>query len=212
MNGNVSSLEKLLENGGGSIGEIVIRGTFEITHHADSDRDNLQVFNSPIAARELAKYDAAGIFRPLKTAPNLRRGWKLVLRDLQEVRAAIEEFYPAMLGVFRTHERGVLLRVNLRETLNRQSGMYAVTKKLSDQQADSLIGRFCRSCDGCLKTILWRIDDNFPMTSLPEEKFDPAVDQAATGLQAIPLLCHEACNLLVAAARDVVRGTEGAPK
>jgi hypothetical protein len=40
---------------------------------------------------------------------------------------------------------------------------------------------------------------------LPSEKFDPAFDQTGAGRPVIPLLCQEACNLLVAEARRVVQ-------
>jgi len=41
---------------------------------------------------------------------------------------------------------------------------------------------------------------------LSPEKFEPAYDQTGGGRTAIPLLCQEACNLLIAAARKVVKG------
>ena len=198
-------LAGLLANGRHRIGEVSIHGRFELTHHADVERHDLQLFNTPLAAREIAMFDDAGNFRPLKSAPTLRRGWKLVLRDVQELRAALDFFHPAMLGVLDAHERGNLVAVNLRETLNRQSGMYAVTKKISDSAAGELIGNFCRSNGGCLKTILWKIDSSSPITSLPASKFDPAANQLGDDVPAIPMLCHEACNLLVAEARKKVR-------
>jgi hypothetical protein len=41
--------------------------------------------------------------------------------------------------------------------------------------------------------------------SLPPTKFDPELDQLGSGRAALPLLCHEACNLLVAKLREVVK-------
>ena len=73
-------------------------------------------------------------------------------------------------------------------------------------------GRFCRSDGGCLRTILWKrnAEGAVPSTGLPPEKFDPAWDQTGKGGQEsggwVPLLCQEACNLLVAEARSVVKG------
>ena len=89
--------------------------------------------------------------------------------------------------------------------------MYRVTAKITDAQADELVGRFCRSDGGCLRTILWRRDaaGAVPSTRLPLEKFDPARDQWGQGGaegNLVPLLCQEACNLLVAEARAVVKG------
>ena len=40
---------------------------------------------------------------------------------------------------------------------------------------------------------------------LPGTKFDPAYDQTGRGEVTMPLLCQEACNLLVAEARKVVK-------
>jgi sirohydrochlorin cobaltochelatase len=79
--------------------------------------------------------------------------------------------------------------------------MYRITQKLTDAQAQRLIGQTCRSDGGCLKTILWRISPEVPVATLPADKFRPE----ATPSGALPLLCHEACNLLVAAARKLVK-------
>ncbi|MEI9894479.1 MAG: hypothetical protein WDN28_11490 [Chthoniobacter sp.] len=81
--------------------------------------------------------------------------------------------------------------------------MYAITKKITDAQAQTLIGGFCRSDGGCLKRILWPIAPGIPITSLPAEKFQPSAPRPE-----LPLLCHEACNLLVAKAREVVKKGE----
>ena len=88
--------------------------------------------------------------------------------------------------------------------------MYRVAAKISDQKIDDLVGNFCRSDGGCLRTILWKRDDKgaVPSTKLPSEKFDPAHDQTGRNEKCIPLLCQEACNLLVAACREKVK--EGA--
>ena len=86
--------------------------------------------------------------------------------------------------------------------------MYRVAAKISDQQIDDLVGDFCRSDGGCVRTILWKRDERktVPSAKLPPEKFDPAADQMGKGEKCIPLLCQEACNLLVAACREKVKG------
>jgi hypothetical protein len=78
--------------------------------------------------------------------------------------------------------------------------MYAITRKITDDQAQAMIGGFCRSETGCLKKILWEIAPGLPVTSLPPEKFE-----TAGAVDELPLLCHESCNLLVAKAREVVK-------
>ncbi len=188
--------------GGREMGEIRIEPTangFVLRHREDAPAGEA-TFTGPEAARDLAHFDDAGNFRALKSAPNLRHGWRLTLTSLAELRRALDYFYPAMTGVWLSHQQGSLGFVPLRTTLARQTGMYAVTKKISDAQAQTMIGQFCRSDGGCLKRILWPVSAGLPVTSLPAEKFE-----SAAPAQELPLLCAEACNLLVAKARQVVK-------
>ena len=201
-----AAVERWLDEGLREIGQIRIVSTDDglILRHVDDEaRSDLEAFEGPAAARELARNDAQGGYRPLKSAPNLRRGWVLRLADVTELRLALDYFYPAALGLFHSHRAGTLRPVDLRRTLERQTGMYAVTRHLSDEDADAMVGRCCTSEGGCLRTILWRIDDRRLVTGLPETKFEPA---AARG---IPLLCSEMCNFMVAEARKVVKGRKG---
>ena len=200
-------------------GQILIRrpsgGRFVLYHRDDEGRDDLQVFQNPDDGLELARYDDAGNYRRLKTAPNLRHGWRLEIVDLSELWRALDNFYPGRLATLAAWKENRLTTTPLRQTLDRQSGMYRVAAKISNQQIDDLVGSFCRSDGGCLRTILWKRDASgtLPSTKLPPEKFEAACDQArgpvsstsATG-RVIPLLCQEACNLLVAECRKAVKG------
>ena len=112
------------------------------------------------AARDIARYDAAGNYRPLKTAPNLRRGWRLTLATIEELHEALDAFYPAMLAARLAFQQGRLAVTPLRDTLNRQSGMYAITKKhhrFPGRRPHRLLLPHRRRLPGCLKTILWPI-------------------------------------------------------
>jgi sirohydrochlorin cobaltochelatase len=182
-------------------------GTFALSHRDDASRDNLAIQQEPDAATKLARFDDAGNYRPLKTAPTLQHGWKLVLENLTALRTALDLFYPGRLAAMFAFEKNELRSTPFRETLERQSGMYRVAAQINDEQANELIGNFCRSDGGCLRTILWRRDGNqtVPTTNLPLKKFDPSHDQTELGAPVIPLLCQEACNLLVAEARRVVQ-------
>jgi len=199
-------LETLLEPGHLRVGQLeiaVVEERYEVRHVEDFGRAELELFTRPEDARQLSLYDEAGDFRPLKTAPNLRRGWLLRLGTIADLHRALDYFYPAMLGVWRDFHAGRLTPVPLRTTLARQTGMYAVTRKLTDEQAQALIGSFCRSDTGCLKRILWPIAPGLPVASLPREKFE-----TADSGDEMPLFCHEACNLLVAKAREVVKSSK----
>ena len=190
-----SALADWLVRGGEKIGQIAlahVHAGWELRHVEDAGRTDLALHENADAARHIANLDAAGNFRPLKTAPTLVRGWRLVLPDAAAVRRALDYFYPAMTGIWHSHTRGELMPVVLRETLGRQTGMYRVTQKLTDGQARALIDGFCASC---LKHRLWEIAA-------------PNPECAAFAKDTFPLLCHEACNLLVAKAREVVKKAE----
>jgi hypothetical protein len=218
-----------------SFGEILVQksdhSAFVLSHRDDASLDRLQTYGDAKDAIEIVKFDDAGNYRPLKTAPNLRHGWRLELDTIEELRCALDYFYPSRLAVFATWKSGYLETTALRDTLDRQSGMYRVAAKISDQQINDLVADFCRSDTGCLRTILWKRDQSGAIASakLPKEKFDPASDQAAarpmqvgtsrcdvrTAQRAVPtshslpatvpLLCQEPCNLLVSECRNVVK-------
>jgi sirohydrochlorin cobaltochelatase len=203
-------------------GQILVRkinGGFVLSHCGDETRKKLKTFQSAEDAIELSKFDDSGNYRPLKTAPNLARGWRLELARPEELQRALDYFYPGRLAVFRAWKTGQLHTTPLRETLDRQSGMYRVAAKISDDQIDNVVGDFCRSDGGCLRTILWKRDrrGTVSSTKLTKEKFDPAYDQikalgrpgsATPATGTIPLLCQEPCNLLVAECRKVVKGKD----
>jgi sirohydrochlorin cobaltochelatase len=194
------------------IGQIAIRrrpAGFILTHRAEEPSSALQEFHSADDARELARFNDSGKYRPLKTAPNLRHGWLLKLPDIEAIRRALDYFYPGRLAVLLRWKRKELRITPMRQTLERQSGMYRIAAKISDEQLQTVVANLCRSDGGCLRTILWKRDAAGGQASrhLPSQKYDPAVDQTGASAQFIPLLCQEACNLLVNECRKAVRPT-----
>jgi sirohydrochlorin cobaltochelatase len=203
-----------------TFGQVLIRplgdGRFVLSHRDDADAtQGLQKFSDPDDALEISRIDDAGHYRPLKTAPNLRRGWQLELADSGQLKLALDHFYPGRFAIIVARAKDRLYITSLRDTLGRQTGMYRIAANISDEQLDELVGDFCRSDGGCLRTILWKRDGQGTVAStrLPPEKFDPAYDQAlASGASPaisvhVPLLCQEACNLLVAECRKVVKSS-----
>jgi sirohydrochlorin cobaltochelatase len=205
------ALAKWLAAGLRCIGQISIEtrddGTFALTHREDAPGDDLVPCAQADDAARLARFDDAGNYRPLKTAPNLRHGWRLILPDRSALGVALDLFYPGRLAAFLAWETGSLATTPLRETLQRQTGMYRPAARISDEEANTLVGRFCRSEGGCLRTIRWTRDRTGTLAStfLPSEKFDLSHDQTGLGGPMIPLVCQEACNLLVAEARKIVK-------
>lgn len=178
-----------------------------LSHRDDEGRVDLQKSSNPEDALEIARYDDNGNYRPLKTAPNLRHGWQLQLVHVHALRIALDHFYPGRLAMFAAWKANLLTTTPLRATLDRQSGMYRIAAKISNQQLDPLVANFCRTDGGCLRTILWKRDASGAVasTKLPPGKFDPSHDPTARGEETIPLLCQEACNLLVAECRKALK-------
>src|SRR5437764_9131046 len=114
----------------GRVGQLLIQRTrssgFVLCHREDEPSARLENFRQPDDAVGIARYDDAGKYRPLKTAPNLRHGWRLELVDLEELRRALDYFYPGRLAMLAAWTENRLCTTSLRETLDRQSGMYRV--------------------------------------------------------------------------------------
>lgn len=181
------------------IGEILLGRDFTLRHFSDEGCDELETHRDPHAARLIARFDAKGEFRSLKSAPDLQRGWLLEAGSLEGMELALEFFYPAALGLLLSWRGGSILPTPLRETLDRQSGMYRITQLLRDDQALDLIA--CRCGEGCLRTVLWDITPESTVTSLPAAR--RTLDNFPA--DRIPLLCRESCNLLIAAARPIAK-------
>ena len=193
-------LARCLESRRLRIGDILLGRDFTLCHSADEGRDDLEIHRDPHAARLIARFDDRGEFRSLKSAPDLRRGWLLEAGSLEGMELALEFFYPAALGLVLSRLRGTIYPTPFRETLDRQTGMYRITQLLRDDQALDLIA--CRCGEGCLRTVLWDLSAGNMVSSLAvgRRTFDDFPPDR------IPLLCREACNLLIAAARPIAKG------
>ncbi|WP_433630824.1 DR2241 family protein [Halomicrococcus sp. NG-SE-24] len=161
---------------------------YELRHVDDreSERTDLDERTDPREARELAKYDAEGEYRPLKTAPTLRTGWVLVDLSGDDYVRAVDWFYPATVANWHREREGDLDVTHWRETADRQTGIYADVDDLSGDALDRA-ARACCADSQCLKRREW------------DEASDADVD-APRGDGEFP--CREACSLFVAAARE----------
>ena len=196
-------LARKLAGGPLAIGQVVCFPDFRLRHVADTGAmlEALEIFADPEDAQHLAVWNDAGEYRPLKSAPDLRRGWELRAGSLPGLRLALDLLYPAALGNALALESGNLSPVDLRSTLARQSGMYVSAKRITDAEAGGAVRATCSNSSRCLKKILWEIspETRSPLTISPEE---------ATR-EPLPLLCPEACGLLVSAARAAVKSRPG---
>ena len=147
-------LSEWLASGARGIGQVLIVKTdtgFVLCHREDEAGVELEIFRLPNDAIEIARLDDAGQYRALKTAPNLRHGWRLELADLTELRLALDGFYPGRLTALAAWEAHRLETTPLRETLRRQSGMYRAAAKISDNEVDWIGGAFLPIARRCAR-------------------------------------------------------------
>ncbi len=116
----------------------------------------------------------------------------------------LDHFYPACVGLHLAHRRGTLDVQNLRDKLNRQTGMYRYARTISDAGAQKLVQQVCGPAHQCAKRILWRIDAETPLEDSEASRF-MGVPGEIPESEAIPLLCREACNHFVAECRKAAK-------
>ena len=201
-------LRQTLASGIHRIGEIEIESSvssdcFKLCHAADMPRRDaadgcgLTVYSGPAAARGIASHAEDGSYRFLKAQRNLRRGWLMLLDSVEDLRLALDQFYPACVGLWLAQQDGTLEVQHLREKLQRQSGMYHRVRALSDEALQTLVPHTCSPAIPCARHILWQLDGNTPLVpSAASHCSGIASDVPAA--EAIPLLCREACNHFVA--------------
>ena len=210
-----TELKILIDSGIHRMGQLSIHsdfsnGCFTLCHIDDSDlarapgTPGLEVFEGPSAAREISTYAPDGTYRFAKGQTTLKRGWLMRLANAEELRQALDQFYPAGLGLFLALRKGSLEIENLRDKLNRQTGMYRFARNVSDEGAQELVQSVCGPAHQCAKKILWQIDSTTPLVPSEASLYNGIPGEIPEN-EAIPLLCREACNHFVAECRRVAK-------
>jgi len=208
-------LRNLIRSGYQRIGQILFQTDvygypYIICHHEDAELSTepafggLDQYEGPNAVREISTYAEDGTYRFTKGQTNLKRGWVVILDNEEDLRQAVDQFYPACLGLFLAQRDGTLDVQNLRDKLNRQTGMYRFARTVSDAGAQQLVQTVCGPAHQCAKRILWKIDETTPLDDSEASRFNGIVGDLPAA-QAIPLLCREACNHFVAECRKVAK-------
>jgi len=153
--------------------------------------EGLEELSSPQELREMAKWDTKGEYRPLKTAPNLISGWVTSCQDSSEFLKRLDAIYPGVFATWAAYEKGTHDPTPLRDTLDRQTGMYRFAGSITDQMANEIMRETCAK--GCLRTIAWPISSECPTSRLKRPPQD------------IPVICTEACTFAVSEARRLVK-------
>jgi hypothetical protein len=210
-----SKLRKLLESGIHRIGELeiqtnVLNNLYILCHYMDVEKSKakdfggLEVHEGPADARDISTYAEDGTYRFTKGQINLKQGWVMTLFSEQDLRLALDHFYPASVNLFLAWQSGTLEIESLRDKLNRQTGMYRFARSVSDAGAQKLVQQVCGPAHQCAKKILWQLDAETPLDDSEASRFGGIPSDIPIS-EAIPLLCREACNHFVAECRKVAK-------
>ena len=160
---------------------------FVLQHEADRGLENLRALNVN-ELRELAQFTDTKAFRPIKSAPTLRRGWQCVARDAAELDAALRHLYPGGVADWFAARQEPSPATGYRTFTARQTGMYRITAMLDDAQVATVARAGCHR-NFCLKRRLWAVE-GLPSESVAEKS---------------ELVCLEPCAVLMEFARAVLR-------
>ena len=173
-------------------GQVVVRRLergFELRHQADqSAAPEILTILKGTELRSWAQSAAGGAFRPLKSAPNLRAGWRALAEEDAALELLLHYLYPGAVADWFAAQSVPPPVTSYRQFTARQSGMYRVTTMLSDAVAGAAI-RACCHVDFCLKRRLWSVAGLEPEAAAPKS--------------VIP--CLEPCALMLEFARKVAR-------
>ena len=159
---------------------------YEIRHHIDKGQpaDSLRTCSTN-ELREIVATDIREEFRPLKSAPDLRNGWRTWCSTPEDLWTRLNIIYPGAIGdAFAVSESGAAKIVSYQNFVGRQSGMYRGAAKLSEDAANRLATTCCSS-KHCIKERLWRFNEIPPLPNSSQPK----------------LVCLEPCQILLELAR-----------
>lgn len=183
----------LLQMGDACIfGQLCIRreyAGFSLRHVADQhlSAEDLRTL-CPGDLRQVAQFTEDGLYRPLKSAPNLPTGWEVRIMDDSALEECLNTLYPGSLPDWFAARSAAPPITDFRRLTGRQTGIYRMTQLLTDAQAEEAVRAGCHP-KFCLKQRLWTVGTLPP--DAPEDK------------SSIP--CLEPCALLLEFSRKALR-------
>ena len=157
---------------------------YELRHVDDIDdpRGALETLQRPVDLRERARTDRHGQYRPLSGAKTLPTGWTLPGLGPESLVSAVRFVYPGSIAHWWSERSGTLDVTHFRESVARQTGLYADLDGFGGAALDAAAESVCGDC---VRRRRWEAG--------PDEEID-----ASCGEGAIP--CREACPFFLSAA------------
>ena len=148
--------------------------------------EELEDYDDPTEAREIAKFDDEGEYRPMNGETTLPTGWVFPSLGAEGLAEVVRHVYPASLENRYLEANDALDVTHWNETSERQTGIYADVEELRGEHLQCATEAFCAS--RCVKRREW------------EESEDETIDSESEG----EFPCREACSLFVVGAREFV--------
>jgi hypothetical protein len=165
---------------------VTFEGDEAVIHGPRTGKNEPVVDGIPSVLRQWVRFDDAGTYRPLPGARTMRKDWQARVSGAAPLREALDAIYPLALLHAEQWSAGILRIVALDEVLQRQSGRYESSSRVSAggrrTASDVLCGR-------CVKTPAWRGD---------------RLDVSA-------VVCPEPCSVLVSLCREAAAWETNAP-
>ncbi|MFC7096592.1 DR2241 family protein [Halobaculum marinum] len=171
---------------------------YDVRHVDDAEHAvaDLTAHDDPLDAREVAKHDDDGMYRPLKSATNAPTGWVFPDLDWRDAVETVELFLPATVANWYREQRGELDVDHWADTMERQTGIYGVVEELPREAVEWVAEAACDDSQ-CTKRREWQYS---------------ADDELAADGGAGVYPCREPCSLVVAAGRKWTKLEEEEPR
>lgn len=156
------------------------------TDDTEASVEELDSYDDTSKAREIAKFDDGGEYRPMNGETTLPTGWVFPSLDADGLTEVVRYLYPASVEnrYLELHEE--LDVTHWDETAGRQTGIYAKAENLEGDALRRATDAFCAS--RCAKRREWAESEEADIDSPAEGDFP----------------CREACSLFVSGAREFV--------
>lgn len=162
----------------------------EIVHEEDAHLPPaaLRPLSSGADLRRMARTTADGGHRPLRSAPDLQRGWRARAAGPLELSRMMDAVYPGAVLAWHLARSGApgAAPIPFAHTAGRQTGHHAGVRALAGERLRQTVRDVCLT--SCLRSPAWH----------------PAAAAEETGPEGVP--CPEACSFFLASARE--RATE----
>ena len=161
---------------------------YEVRHGNDADTpaEKLELLSAKQLRSRLSK-DSDGLFRPLRSAPDLPAGWRALASSPKDLWHILNAVYPGALGDWHAFRQRKKNAIHFSEFADRQSGMFRVVARLNGKQAQRVADACCDD-RLCLKQRLWSAAEN--------REAKPSANLAEPSL-----VCLEPCSLFLELAR-----------